>query len=74
LGLCALLATLASLRAPRWGALGKDESLLQKKHYTVFGENSVLQVSDWRVESLADANGKKFPGYVSDLTTWIGLQ
>lgn len=40
----------------------------------VFGERTVLQVSDWRVESLADAEGKKFPGYVSDLTTWIGLQ
>lgn len=40
----------------------------------VFGENSVLRVSDWRVESLADANGKKFPGYVADLSTWIGLQ
>ncbi len=33
-----------------------------------------MQVSDWRVESLADANGKKFPGCVCDLTTWIGLQ
>lgn len=40
----------------------------------VFGENSILKVSDWRIESLADANGKKFPGYVADLTTWIGLQ
>lgn len=27
-----------------------------------------------RVESLADENGKKFPGYVADMTTWIGLQ
>ena len=40
----------------------------------VFGENTPLLVSDWRVESLADADGKKFPGYVTDLTTWIGLQ
>jgi hypothetical protein len=23
----------------------------------------------WRVESLADENGKKFPGYVADMTT-----
>jgi len=34
----------------------------------VFGENTPLQVSEWRIESLADANGKKFPGYVADLT------
>ncbi|MEI8341779.1 MAG: major capsid protein, partial [Verrucomicrobiota bacterium] len=40
----------------------------------VLGENSVLQMSPWRVESLDDDNGKKFPGYVADLTTWIGLQ
>ena len=26
------------------------------------------------VESLADENGKKFPGYVADMTTWIGVQ
>ena len=26
------------------------------------------------MESLADENGKKFPGYVADMTTWIGLQ
>jgi hypothetical protein len=27
-----------------------------------------------RVESPADEDGKKFAGYVADLTTWIGLQ
>lgn len=40
----------------------------------VLGENSALEMSEWRIESLADDNGKKFPGYVADLTTWIGLQ
>ena len=40
----------------------------------VFGENTVLKLGEWRVESLADENGKKFPGYVADMTTWIGLQ
>ena len=40
----------------------------------VFGENTVLKLGEWRIESLADENGKKFPGYVSDMTTWIGLQ
>jgi hypothetical protein len=40
----------------------------------VFGEHTPLRVSDWRVESLADGDGKKFPGYVSDLSSWIGLQ
>jgi len=40
----------------------------------IFGEGSPLQVSDWRIESLEDADGKKFPGYVADLTTWLGLQ
>ena len=40
----------------------------------VLGENSVLAMSPWRVESLEDETGKKFPGYVADLTTWIGLQ
>ena len=40
----------------------------------VFGENTVLKLGEWRVESLADENGKKFPGYVADMTTWMGLQ
>lgn len=40
----------------------------------VFGEHTPLRVSDWRIESLTDGDGKKFPGYVADLTSWIGLQ
>ena len=40
----------------------------------VFSENTVLKLGEWRIESLADENGKKFPGCVADMTTWIGLQ
>jgi hypothetical protein len=31
-------------------------------------------MSDWQVQSFADEDGKKFPGHVADLPTWIGLQ
>ena len=40
----------------------------------MLGENTVLKPGEFRVESLADENGKKFPGYVADMSTWIGLQ
>lgn len=40
----------------------------------VLGENTVLKLGEFRVESLADEAGKKFPGYVADMSTWIGLQ
>jgi hypothetical protein len=40
----------------------------------VLGENTVLKLGEFRVESLEDENGKKFPGYVGDMSTWIGLQ
>lgn len=40
----------------------------------IFGGGDVMGLGDWRVETLQDANGKKFPGQVSDLTGWVGLQ
>lgn len=38
------------------------------------GENTPLDFSQWRVESVTDEEGKKFPAYVADATVWLGLQ
>lgn len=40
----------------------------------VMGRNAEIQLSEFRVESLSDADGKKGPGEVADLAAWIGLQ
>lgn len=40
----------------------------------IMGNNGTFELGDWRVESLTDANGKKGPGEVADLASWIGLQ
>lgn len=41
----------------------------------VMGNGVGFEMSDWRVESVTDSGGtNKFPGYVSDLSAWIGLQ
>jgi hypothetical protein len=40
----------------------------------LFGNNTTLDLSPWRDETLEDAEGKKFPGEVSDLSGWVGLQ
>lgn len=40
----------------------------------LFGNNTTFDLSPWREETLADANGKKFPGEVADLCSWVGLQ
>lgn len=40
----------------------------------VMGRNAEIQLSEFRVESLTDANGAKGPGEVADLAAWIGLQ
>lgn len=40
----------------------------------VMGKNGTMELSDFRVESLEDADGKKGPGEVADLASWIGLQ
>lgn len=38
------------------------------------GLNATMELSEFRVESLEDANGNKGPGEVADLASWIGLQ
>jgi hypothetical protein len=40
----------------------------------VMGRNGTMELSDFRVESLTDADGNKGPGEVADLASWIGLQ
>jgi hypothetical protein len=40
----------------------------------VMGRNATMELSDFRVESLTDADGNKGPGEVADLASWIGLQ
>jgi hypothetical protein len=40
----------------------------------VMGKNGTMSLSEFRVESLTDANGNKGPGEVADLCSWIGLQ
>lgn len=40
----------------------------------VMGRNGTMELSDFRVESLTDANGNKGPGEVADLASWVGLQ
>ena len=40
----------------------------------VMGRNATMELSEFRVESLTDADGNKGPGEVADLASWIGLQ
>ncbi len=40
----------------------------------VMGRNGTMELSEFRVESLTDADGNKGPGEVADLASWIGLQ
>jgi hypothetical protein len=40
----------------------------------VMGRNAEIQLSEFRVESLTDGDGKKGPGEVADLAAWVGLQ
>jgi hypothetical protein len=40
----------------------------------IAGRNSTIEMSDFMVESIEDADGKKHPGYVSHLIAWLGLQ
>jgi len=40
----------------------------------VMGKNGTMELSEFRVESLSDADGNKGPGEVADLASWIGLQ
>lgn len=40
----------------------------------VMGKNATMELSEFRIESLSDAEGNKGPGEVADLASWIGLQ
>jgi len=40
----------------------------------VMGNNASMELGDFRVESLTDADGLKGPGEVADLCSWIGMQ
>lgn len=40
----------------------------------VMGRNGSMELGEFRVESLSDADGNKGPGEVADLASWIGLQ
>jgi len=40
----------------------------------IMGRNGTMSLSDFRVESLTDADGNKGPGEVADLASYIGLQ
>lgn len=40
----------------------------------VMGRNGTMELGEFRVESLTDADGNKGPGEVADLASWIGLQ
>lgn len=40
----------------------------------VFGAGASFDLGPFRDESISDAEGKKLPGEVADLTAWVGLQ
>lgn len=40
----------------------------------IMGKDGKMELSDFRVESLTDANGAKGPGEVADLMSYVGLQ
>jgi len=40
----------------------------------VFGRNSPFVLSPWREETIYDAALNPLPGYVADLSAWVGLQ
>ena len=40
----------------------------------VMGRDGTMELGEFRVESLTDADGNKGPGEVADLASWIGLQ
>lgn len=39
-----------------------------------FGNYSTIDLSDFRIESIVGANGEKHPGYVADISGWIGMK
>lgn len=40
----------------------------------IFGNNSTLNLSEFRDQQLTDGSGNKYAGRVSELTSWVGLQ
>lgn len=58
-------ATGSSVYAVRLGA--QDVQL-------VFGNGTTFELGDWREGDGEDAEGKKFPAWIADLTSWVGLQ
>jgi hypothetical protein len=46
----------------------------EKAVQLVMGLNAKIELGEFRVESLEDADGNKGPGEVADLCSWIGLQ
>jgi hypothetical protein len=58
-------ATGSSVYAVRLGA--QDVQL-------VFGNGTTFELGDWRAGDGEDADGKKFPAWIADLSAWIGLQ
>lgn len=40
----------------------------------VFGGGKVLELGDWREETIYDDDDKGLPGFVADLMGWVGLQ
>jgi hypothetical protein len=55
----------SSVYAVKFGP--KDASL-------VMGNEAKIELGEFRVESLTDGDGKKGPGEVADLCSWVGLQ
>ena len=40
----------------------------------IWGGSKVLQLPPFRIESVTDGNGGQYDAYVSNLTSWVGLQ
>lgn len=40
----------------------------------VLGQNSAIELGDWRTQTVQDDDGRDFEAYVSALTAWVGLQ
>lgn len=64
-------------------ATGSTASTATSVYAVVLGERAVTGVAgrgqgftlpDFRLESITGVNNKKHPGYVSDLSAWLGLQ
>ena len=45
---------------------------IQGVHF-IFGNNTGLQLGEWTMQQVSDANSKKYFAYVNSLTGWLGL-